>query len=295
MSTPAKPPISVSVGYLGPIFNLDSKLTKSRQHLVFARNGTGKSFISRAFRYLDLYCQGESLENAPLDLVSEEAESLGHFRFSRGETVLGSLDLNQKSNIVNASVDDVIFHVFSEDFINKELREQQYEIDGEIENQIAIDESNIDIQNAEKELKNLENQQTHLEDTIRTTLDKEKSAQLHQKSGVSRNLKDYKEISAERLLREFPEKPERSSRNFKDVQSELDKLKSIPSEISYPRKITNIGTNDIDIDYVKSILSKITSISSVSDDIKLKIDKNYQFFEQGVKILEERDEARCPF
>ena len=61
MNTAPNPKFSISAQYLGPVFSLNGELTKNAQNLVFARNGTGKSFLSRAFRYLDLYGQGLSL------------------------------------------------------------------------------------------------------------------------------------------------------------------------------------------------------------------------------------------
>ena len=53
MSGTNKPKLRVSARYLGPVFSLDQELSDREQNLIFARNGTGKSFLSRALRYLD--------------------------------------------------------------------------------------------------------------------------------------------------------------------------------------------------------------------------------------------------
>lgn len=51
MNTLPKPKFEISAKYVGPIMSLDAELTKNAQNLIFARNGIGKSFLSRAFRY----------------------------------------------------------------------------------------------------------------------------------------------------------------------------------------------------------------------------------------------------
>jgi len=88
MNTPPKPNFSISAQYLGPVFSLNGELTKHAQNLIFARNGTGKSFLSRAFRYLDQHGQGQALTGAARNLVSDEsADGKGKFglAFSGGK------------------------------------------------------------------------------------------------------------------------------------------------------------------------------------------------------------------
>lgn len=86
MNTTAKPNFTISATYLGPIFSLDGELSKNAQNLIFARNGTGKSFLSRAFRYLDLHGQGKDLSDAARNLVSDELpDGKGDFALCRGD------------------------------------------------------------------------------------------------------------------------------------------------------------------------------------------------------------------
>ena len=140
MSTLPKSKFSLSGRHLGPVLALDGELTKRNQNLVFARNGTGKSFLSRAFRYLDLHGQKGVVKDAAFNLVSDESpDGSGSFAFSRGATAMGTLDLQKAGDAVTATVNDTIFHVFSEDFVQEELRERKYELDGEIETLIAVD------------------------------------------------------------------------------------------------------------------------------------------------------------
>ena len=95
--------------------SLDGQLTKESQNLIFARNGTGKSFLSRAFRCLDLYGDGKDVSDAPRNLVSDEAsDGTGKFTFLRGTQKLGEISLCKRDGVLISDNDSTIFHVFSE-------------------------------------------------------------------------------------------------------------------------------------------------------------------------------------
>jgi hypothetical protein len=150
MSTAPRPPLQLSASSLGPVAKLDGALSKNAQNMVYARNGTGKSFLTRALRYLDLQAQQQDISDAAFNLVSEESTSgEGSFQLSQGTTVLGSLKLNQRTKHIEALTPDRIFHVFSDDFVHTELRQREYAMDGNIENEIRLDQTNIDTKNAE--------------------------------------------------------------------------------------------------------------------------------------------------
>ena len=135
----------ISARYLGPIFSLDAELSGKNQNLIFARNGLGKSFLSRALRYLDLKRQGKEIFGAAHNLVSDESsDDKGEFSFSRGPKIMGALQLKKNGDNVSANIEEgTIFHVFSEDFVHEELRERQYNLDGDIKHQISVDSENI--------------------------------------------------------------------------------------------------------------------------------------------------------
>lgn len=296
MSTSSKPNFYISARYLGPIFSLDGELTKFAQNLIFARNGTGKSFLSRAFRYLDLKSQGKDIADAALNLVSDEsADGKGYFAFSRGTKAIGRLELDKNRNGVTASVTETIFHVFSEDFVHDELRERQYEIDGEIESQIAVDSENIKLKGAQEALeKAISLEQTATSD-LRGKYENEKLNKLHEKAGVNKQLREYRAISLEGLLERFAEKPDLPTPSFADILKDLDSLKAIPAEPAYPETMDLIKSDDIDLGALETCLQRVTSPSSVSEYIKKKIDNHHDFYEEGTKIIRGDNRETCPF
>lgn len=296
MNTSPNPVFEIHASYLGPIFRLSSKLSKQTQNLIFARNGTGKSFLSRAFRYLDLHGQKRDISEAALHLVSDEAASgKGAFSFSRGASVIGALELEKTGNKVNVDVSGTIFHVFSEDFVHEELREREYKIDGQIENQIAVDSANIELEGKKEELTAALEAQRAADTDLREKLDEQMGKELVGKAGVRKNLAEYRQLSLEHLLERFTDKPDQPEQSFVGILADLDSLKAIPAEPVYPGIIDAVGSEDVDLKALEGSLQKVTSPSSVSDEIKKKIDAHHGFYETGARIVQEEHRTTCPF
>lgn len=296
MTSAPKPPFVISARFLGPVFSLDGELTKKAQNLIFARNGVGKSFLSRAFRYLDLQGQGKAIDDAAKNLVSDESsDGKGVFSFARGTNSMGTLALEKTGDVVTANVGDAIFHVFSEDFVQDELRERQYKIDGEIENQIAVDSENIKAKDAQDSLTKAQEDEQAAEAALRDKFEKERHSELVEKAGINKRLKDYKELSLGRLLERYTEKQLPPKPTFADILKDLDALKSIPSDPVYPEDVGLVPSDDIDLKATKNSFGKITSLSSVSEGIKKKIDEHHEFYATGAKIVQDEHRESCPF
>ena len=296
MNTPPKPNFSISAQYLGPVFSLNGELTKHAQNLIFARNGTGKSFLSRAFRYLDQHGQGQALTGAARNLVSDEsADGKGKFGFARGHNALGSLQLEKVGDIATALVADTIFHVFSEDFVHEELREQEYKLDGKIENQIAVDSVSIKLTDARSAIEAAKDEEQKATERITLKFNSEMDSELVEKAGVRRQLNEYKSLNFEGLLNKFPEQPSQPKSSFADILKDLDNLKSIPAEPVYPQNVDQFQILDIDLKTLAVLLMQRTSPSSVAVEIKKKIDAHHVFYEAGVAIVEAEHRHTCPF
>ena len=82
MNTPAtpKPTLRIEAAHIGPIMGLKQDLSTDKHNLIYARNGTGKSFIARALRLFDqtVYSRYEQ-SSIPDLLVSEEVEQWERF------------------------------------------------------------------------------------------------------------------------------------------------------------------------------------------------------------------------
>ena len=296
MNAPAATNFVLSAKYLGPVFSLNAEITKRAQNLIFARNGTGKSFLSRAFRYLDLHGQGLDLSNAARNLVSDESpDGQGAFTFSRGTNVMGALQLDRAANAVTAQVSDTIFHVFSDDFVQEELRERAFEINGQIENQISVDSESIKLEDTRAALEQAEVEQRNAADQMLRHFEEAKLSELNGKAGINKRLKEYGELDFENRVMQHRQKPDSPGRSFAEILLDLDSLKALPSEPVYPAHLTALSTEDIDVTEITALLQKITSPSSVSREIKHKIELHHDFYQTGTTIVQEQDRRTCPF
>lgn len=296
MNTPPQPSLKITANYLGPVFSLEGTLSSRAQNLVFARSGTGKSFLARAFRYLDLHGQGDVIEDAATCLVSDESpDGSGKFSFLRGTQSLGELLLEKAGTDTTTQDPNVIFHVFSEDFVSKELREREYSMDGEIENQIAVDSETIALKDTQDALTKAHAQTEKAFVDLATQLDNDKLTALHEKAGVNKNLNEYRMLSLDNLLTGLTEKPESPERSFAEILVDLDSLKSLPAEPAYPGATSIVQTHGIELEALKSSLERITSPSSVSQSIKEKIEAHHAFFATGIEMVQEDSRETCPF
>lgn len=296
MNTPAKPPLKLSVRFLGPVISLDGDLASKRRNLIFARNGTGKSFLSRAFRCLDLHGQQKPITDAPKNLVSDESsDGKGSFFIKRGDNLLGQLQLDKKGNVVAATVGDVIFHVFSEDFVHEELREQRYEINGNIENEIAIDSSNIKLKDAQAKLEKakFDEMAVHLAASVK--LDKNKDEILIGAAAINKSLGEYKSLTLEAICGKYRNEPGTLSRKTQDICNELEGLKSIPTQPTYPQEVVLSQLLAFKTEGIAELLKRTTSPSTVADAIKRKISGNPDFFKSGAALVQNNTEGPCPF
>lgn len=285
----------IRASHLGPILSLtEGELSNKNQNLIFARNGTGKSFLARAFRYLDLHGQKEKIPEAALNLVSEEAEK-GEFSFSQGSEILAEIVLEKLDDNFNANMPGTIFHVFSEDFVQRELREHKFKMQDDVTNEIALGSENIEILTKQEELKGMVIARNEKYRNLQQKFENEKKSQLSGKAKVRGNLTKYRETNFESIWEQFSNKPEPLEINFAGILNDLDNLKAIPTEFVHPGLVNTIEKEDIDLIMLEKCLQKVTSPSSVSDKIKGRINSHPEFYKIGAQIIQEENPNECPF
>ena len=302
MNTPSRDKLNIEVSHLGPILFLNGELSNKRQNLIFARNGVGKSFLSRGLRFLDRWHAGENIDEAANTLVSDESpDGKGYLTISQGTETLGRLFLQKNGNVNETGsgvLPDVnperIFHVFSEDFVSKELREKHFTPDGNIENQIAVDSENLKLEEAQNAVEATEKAESAELDKLNRNFESSKLSSVHNNAGVSKNLTEYRNLILENVLGRWSERPTPPKQSFAEILKDLDSLKFIPMDPRYPETVSFIDVNDIEFEKINESVQKITSPSTVSQVIKQKIEANRDFFEKGTNLLDSNKDA-CPY
>ena len=293
LATP-KPKLRVKAEYIGPIMKLDGLLSDEKQNLIFARNGTGKSFLARALRLLDeTALDGVSRDEVANLLVSAESPNRqGSFQLFEDTICIGSIGLNAIDNDVTFSTPRYIFHVFSEDYVTRELRQNKFELDGEITHEIIVGQENVLIDQKETEKSTKMNSLSSLRKEIDRRFEDQKK-QLQKDFQINASLGSFKALKSEVYFegREYNSLPPKKS--VEDWIVRYNKFKALPSDPEIPQGVipNNLG---LSIDDIIASLLKITSPSSVADEVKQRIFEEPKFFESGLTLMRSSD-PDCPF
>ena len=296
MNTPAtpKPALRIEAAHIGPIMGLNQDLSEDKQNLIYARNGTGKSFIARALRLLDqtVFSRYEQ-SSIPDLLVSEESnDGSGSFRLYEGSSCIGSLELNTRSKTVARAEPSYIFHVFTEDYIDEEVRNRLEELDGEIQHEIIIGRENVELDQKELELDSKTKALRQRREALASEFSDRKNKHKTDFSIVG-SLGAFKSLSADVYFGPSPYSPSPEGTSLKSLHSQYDKFKSLPTDRAMPTRLSFEGP-DVDLYSVHEALAKVTSPSTVRADFKAKIESDPGFFETGLALHKEHPEE-CPF
>lgn len=285
--------LRVKAKHIGPIMNLDAELSDRKQHLIFARNGTGKSFIARSLRLLDPTLeQQEPDAEIPSILISEEAQDgRGSFGLYEGETCVGSFDLNAKTANVDRSNPKYIFHVFSEDFIEAHVRNKLHGLDGNISHEIIIGKENLDIEKKSAVLENKKAKIIEKKTAFNEEFETEK-ASIKANFGIAGSLGSFKKLDVGDYFSEQGYTPPKIETTLDELQKKYDLYKSFPSEPELPEEIS-VADIFPDTESISAALAKVTSPSTVAEAVKNKIREDPAFFRSGVRLM--KDDEKCPF
>ena len=296
MNTPSspKPFLRISARHIGPIMSLDATLSMCKQNLIFARNGTGKSFLARSLRLLDQSAlEGVTQDEMPDLLVSEESSSKqGSFQIYEDDTCIGSLGLNCASKTVSFSVPQYIFHVFSEDYVDFHLRQKSFELDGEIAHEIIIGQENLTLD--EKESANVLAQENLAES--RKAFDEDFASQkkkLQTDFQINGSLGSFRSLNTNEYFVASPFSVESLAQNLSQLLANYNKFKSLPNDPKLPTATAPDGLG-LDWEALSKSLARVTSPSSVAEEVKLKIAKDPDFFRSGLKLATASTKD-CPF
>ena len=296
MSTDQNPPsaLIVRAEYIGPIFSLDQELSANKQNLIFAKNGVGKSFIARAIRFLDPSMAGDASDSEICRLLVSEESATGKalFELKEGDSIVGGLVLNQNEGTVERSDCDYIFHVFSGDYVNEQVHERLEDLDGEITHEIIIGKENQQLDDLER---------THADVKTRVEANRASIEQLfgeereRHKSDfeINASLGEYRSLKAILYFGVSPFLGDPSVPSLSEAKDQYSKFRSMPLEPELPAQL-RMPALALDDAALKATLLRITSPSTVADDLREQISRNPIFYEKGLHLYSERDD-QCPF
>lgn len=299
--------LKISVRNIGPIVEMEEVLVGEKRNIILAPNGLGKSCLTRAIRCLDQKKSGKPFTVASKDIInygiSNDDASVS---ISRDSSNLGQVIFSQKKEEIDVTSGDTIFHVFSEDFIQQEVRELNFKNGEEEERKIVIDSDNIELKKIDDEIASktkLIEQKRH---EIGLELKKLEQKLNSKPFNVSKRLAEYRNLTLEEIFKSNIEdkkldndKEENldNSKKIDDAEKTLRSISEAPDEntIIYPSPVSTLEIKQKLLEKISEISEKITSTKSVSEKIAKKIKKNKEFYAAGVKLFEEKTDGEKPF
>lgn len=289
---------SLKLKNIGKHQSLDFKeKINSLRIALYAMNGSGKTFISRAFRLAEM--QNITEQNGMIDKVndiisfdSNNAKIQLHIKNLKNQNQF-DLDVEltrDKFPRFNQKI-WYIFHVFNSDYILENIQSRQYEVNGDIDGYI-IGKENIDLNDEKAKRSILEKQEKDLKKKINDKIQEGLKELTELK--INSRLKEYQNITFDNIVEDI-EQGFDNSLNFSSLANEY---KNISSDIEEYKDIENIdcvGIDDVSfLNEIQTKLEKEYSKSNFAEDFVEKMKSKKEFIELGMNNIKE-DNSNCPF
>ncbi len=296
-------PLQIKVSNLGPIKKLDGTLSSKNRNIILAANGLGKSKIAGALAHLNASEKStfeiELLDNHIINFFAGGKKA--ELEIKKGTDVLGKIEFFGKKNrsgqnLTNLKIQQSTtrFYVFSEDYITKQLRETNFNLNNNIDNKILLDEENIELSKIKEEINETDLQINNKKIEINDDLENEKYIYLIDACKLSKNLQSYKEITLERVIACDLEDLECRAKT--EIADELNKIKELDiAKIQKP-------TFSVKIDNLKNLLATSGDIlvqeykrCALPDNLNDDITNHKDFYKTGLEIYKDNNHDECPF
>ena len=282
--------LKFDISNLGPIESLNKEFdTGQLRTAIFATNGTGKTFISRAFGLVDKFQNNETLDD--IDRFININQSNANFLFNYYDLTTNNemkwqVKRGQKP-VINVN-SNLLVHVFNREFVTNNVEINHYALNSSnINGEILIGNETIDVAKEEKELADLVSKKESIENNIK--IDIENTKQVIENLGIRKNLTEYTQINFDNLFK----LSKYDNISFEKAKDNYAVIKNFPENIEQIKNIDFTFDNDIQKDFL-GLITKTTNVSSIGDDFKQKIIVKSDFIQKGLKLID-KERNKCPF
>ena len=158
---------------------------------MYAVNGVGKSYLARVFYILEQLQRENEIKYATEILLNHNSKQ-GSLSFkkldnnNKDATVYGQLEF-YNTNSINANRFDSIFHVFTDEYVENEVRSRHYNFDNVDLVGIPLGNSKIEYSSIKRGLTNLNYEKSELRRNLETKFDWEKKQLFNSKFFAGKN------------------------------------------------------------------------------------------------------------
>lgn len=282
--------VEFEIKNFGPLSNLKYKgKTNSLKMGIFANNGVGKTFFSRALRL------ASPLNSTVMsDNLLTTNEKNGNFIFkiqNQNDTIKTQRNLEiileKKSKPIINNSTDYFFHVFNRDYVTENLESYSYRPDDNIQGYI-LGKSNIDVSIEKSKLSSLIKEEKKTNSKINKDIEEAKKDL--EELGVRKNIKEYQLFDVKNLTNNISVKETRTFESLKKMQNKLESMPDDLKDISHP----NYTINSHILEEVDELLSTAFTKSNLEKEFIKKVKSKQEFIETGMELFHSEDK-KCPF
>ena len=254
---------------------------------IFAMNGEGKSFISRAFALASKPNNDSIVADILLSLGSDSGKFCVNVGSNGSLTNLLSMHLSRGKFPKISNSSQYIFHVFNSDYVRNNLERTAFSPSDDYGGYV-VGRDNIDISAEEKLVEDLKQRGIELKKEIDSSIKNSTDALL--KIGVRRNTVEFTHITYENVINRSQTQ---ESETISDLQQKMNKLKQLPDNI--PDIV--LVESEVNLSFfndIREVLETAYSIDVFTDDFLEMMREKRKFVELGMEqILISPD--ICPF
>ena len=280
--------ISLDIENIGPHSD-KKKITfsddvDSNKAIFFATNGTGKSFISRAFRL-----SSSSMIDSLADDVLTIGQNRGclHFRI-KSNSASKDLRIMIQRGVVPSIQNNtgLLFHVFNSDYVEENIKQKNYTPDGQIGGYI-LGKVQIDLSEERKKEGKLDAEAKALskkiDDTITEAISKLRAY------GITPNTTEIRQITRYSVENGFDFE---CSDSFESIVKQLSTLERVPESLQSITFSVPIFRLDF-LQEIRDILEEEYPKSEWDEDFVREYKDHQSFIEAGLDA--EHSDEICPF
>ena len=283
---------------LAPIENLSKTIqSESLKLVIFANNGTGKSFISGAFQLTEP--RNDSLKddegNVETDkyITMQKNNAFFSFKLAYKQETKENIEIRfNRGKVPEIQRTNYIYHTFNQYYIDKNIRAYGYQKDSNISGYIKMGAENIDIEEEQNELESKTQEKEDLAKRVNKNVKDHVSKRLNDIPYITK-IKEYKFLNYDSVLKNINNPWGDVTKTFDQLLKDYHTVKAVPEDLESIKSVKFVDYNKETFDQIIENLKAEYTLNDISQEFRQKIrDKEY-FIEEGVKLKGEQN--ICPF
>lgn len=281
--------VSINIENIGPLKNIRySESFSTNKTVIFAKNGSGKSFFSRTMQKIS------DEDKAPHDELISFDQTKGNFKICIDKNY-AEINLN-KGLETKISSNKYLFHVFNSDYVKNNIEIRGYSpLDKSQRSGYILGQEKIDLSKEKDELEKLKNELEIKRNELQSNIE-QKLKDYNSKFTLGR-FNSFKNLQSLKLEKIDSCTPKDVTNELVELERKFEKLKNFPDTIS-DIPLLNKYECVLNLSHINEQLKQPVIKIKLPENIEKYIANNKDFITKGVEILNSdanKNKNKCPF